>query len=191
VSRRAYSSGERVAAVAFFAGLIAIVAALFVPVAVSDFLGTEEEIEGLRARYVELARRQRDLDALAARRDALRATDPQKFGLLVADTIDLARAEIQNALQGYATESGAVIAQVRAVEAEAPSQVSAQISVQVPADALPAFLARIAGSEPPLFVDEMDIRSARRRRVATAPEVLAVDLTLSAYVSIAGGGQTR
>jgi hypothetical protein len=189
MTTRTYSTGERLAAVAILLAALAGVGAAVAPAAIGDYISTEDEIEGLRTRFAELVRRERDLGALEARRDALRQSDPQKYGLLVADTLELARADMQSALQNYATETGAAIAQFRAVDTEDPHQAAAAVDLQIPMDALPQLLTRIAGSEPLLFIDSIDIRANIRRRNVDGPETLAVSLALSSYVSIPGEKQ--
>lgn len=190
--RRSHSGLERLAAAGLLLAVLAAVAAVFVPKAVSDYAATEGEIESLNARYLELLRRDRDLAALEQRRDALRGTDRKNFGMLVADTVDLARAEIQRMLQDYAGATGATIAQIRAVEADAPDLASAAVSLRIPADSLPEFLLRVTNAEPLLFIDSIDIRSDRRRRRASdAPVTLSMEVALSAFVSLPSGSETR
>lgn len=187
MTRRSYGLGERVAAMAI---LVAILAGLAVAVgapAVRAYRALDAEVAGLRARHAELARRQRDLAALTQERDRLRASDPEQYGLRVADTVDLARAEMQDALQRYASETGVVVQQVRAINAEQPDLAMASADLRMPMDALPALLARISGSRPPIFVDALDIRAISSRR-REGPPALSVDLTLASYVSIRNGG---
>lgn len=190
--RRNYSGLERLAAVGLLLALLAAIAAVFVPQAVSDYTAAEDEIESLNARYVELLRRDRDLAALEHRRDVLLATDREGFGMLVADTVDLARAEIQRMLQDYAAATGATIAQIRAVEADAPDLASAAISLRLPADSLPEFLLQVTNAKPLLFIDSVYIRSElRRRRETTAPITLTMEIALSAFVSLPNGGEKK
>lgn len=183
---RTYTTGERLAAVTILLGLLSAIAAATVPATVGDFLAAEDEIAGYRDRLAELARRQQDPTALAARRDALRQTDPQPFGLLVADTLELARAKMQNALQTYSVEAGAAIAQFRAIESADQRQAAAAVDLQIPADALPQLLTRIASSDPLLFIDSIDIRSNLRGETVEGPNTLSVSLALSVFVAIPG-----
>lgn len=187
--RQTYTLGERFVALALAIGVAVSPAAMIVPAEMAAYVAADREIEGLRARYSELVRRQRDLGMLEARRDDLKATDPQRYGLLVADTVDVARAEVQNALKEFATASEATIAQFRAIESEDPRLVSAQVNLRVPMAALPDLLTRIATSEPPLFVDALDIGLTRRsRRDPDAEDILVVDLVLSSFVLVPGRG---
>lgn len=189
MSGRVYTRLDRLAAAGVLMALLLAAGVVVAPATVGRYLAAEQEIATLSARYAELARRQRDLAALAARRDALRASDPGQFGRLVADTVELARAEMQGAVQRFAAASGATIAQVRAIETEDAGIAAAGISLRIPAEDLPGFLLQIAQAEPLLFIDSIDIRSELRRRRAEGPEMLAVDLDLSSYVSIRAAGQ--
>ena len=189
MSGRSYSRFERLGAVAILLALLGAAGAMVAPAAIGGYTAGEEEIDGLRSRYAELIRRQRDIGALAARRDGLRASDPQQFGLLVADTVELARAEMQGMIERFAVEAEATIAQVRAIETEDPGIAAAGVSLRIPSEGLPALLLQVAGAEPLLFINSIDIRSERRRRQVEGPEVLAVDLNLSSYISIPAKGQ--
>jgi hypothetical protein len=189
--RRNHSGLERLAAAGLLLAVLAGIAAVFVPKAVSDYTAAEDEIDSLNARFVELLRRDRDPAALEHRRDALRGTDRESFGMLVADTVDLARAEIQRMLQDYAAATGATIAQIRAAEADAPDLASAAVSLRIPADSLPEFLLLVTNAMPLLFIDSVDIRSGRSRTATVEPVTLTMEIELSAFVSLPNGGATR
>jgi len=189
MSARNHTRLERLLAGALLLAMVAAAGAAVAPATLGRYTAGEEEIAGLRARYAELMRRQRDIGALEQRRDALRASDPQQFGLLVADTVELARAEMQGMIERFAAETGATIAQVRAIERDDPSVAAAGVSLRIPSEGLPGFLLQVAGAEPLLFIDSIDIRSDLRRRRVEGPEVLSVDMDLSAYISVPVQGQ--
>lgn len=191
MTNRTYTTGERLAAVMILIGLLGAIAATTVPTTLGDFLAGEDEIAGYRNKLAELTLRQQDLTALAAQRDALLQTDPQPFGLLVAGTLELARAKMQNALQTYSVDAGAAIAQFRAIETADPQKAAAAVDLQITADALPQLLIGITSSEPLLFIDSIDIRSNLRGQTVEGPNTLSVSLVISVFVAIPGEGTKR
>lgn len=194
MTRSGYPLAERLAAAALLFALIAAALAVIVPPALQDYWLAESEIETLGVRHRNLVDRQRDLAALRKLRDELRNADRSRYGILVADTLELARAETRSMVQEAATATGAAVARIRAVSTDDPGLASSAISLRIPADGLPEFLLRIANADPLLFVDRIDIRSdvrRRRRQEAAVATTLAVEVVVSAYVapSEAGSGQ--
>ena len=188
--RRPHSFTGRLAAVGSFVAVLGAVGALIMPAALARHEAVEKEIEALGSRYAELVQRQRDLAALQQLRDSLLEADPQKFGLLPAETIELARAEIQRLVQDIAAGAGASILQLRAVETDQPNVASLAVDLSVPSESLPNFLLDVTNSDPFLFVDSIEIRADQSRRAGEASETLSVGVTLTSYVALPdeGGG---
>jgi hypothetical protein len=187
MSHRRHGALERGLALALALGVPTAMAAMVVPPAIDTHLRAEHEISLLEARRAALVERRRDLGALEALRARLEAADPEVYGVLVAETVELARVEIQRKVQEVAARNGAILAEARAVDADEEGIAQAAVSLSLPSRALPALLVDLANGRPLVFIDSLSIRREAWSGGGDAETILALDLLLSARTLIGGG----